>query len=124
MRKHWLTTHSHHHHLRRGKFVMHDAYKLPRGPVVNVPWRGLIYHNAACPKHIFILWLALLGRIRSKDLLLRWGLEKDTTLGPGMDLGSTTQQKENCSGCSFESMPGSNCTFGVREMQEFFRTST
>lgn len=91
MRKHWTNTLNQHQHLRRGKLLINDTYKLLRGPVANVSWRGLICHNATCPKHIFIQWLALLGRMRTKDLLLSWRMEV-TSCCVLCDAHSETQQ--------------------------------
>ncbi|XP_059315596.1 uncharacterized protein LOC132066268 [Lycium ferocissimum] len=74
MRKFWPMLASQQQLLDRGKFQIKCAYKMLRGAVTLVPWRGLVCHNVACPKHVFILWLALLGRMRTKDLLLKWGM--------------------------------------------------
>uniref|UniRef100_A0A3Q7IEM7 Reverse transcriptase zinc-binding domain-containing protein n=1 Tax=Solanum lycopersicum TaxID=4081 RepID=A0A3Q7IEM7_SOLLC len=30
--------------------------------------------NVACPTQTFILWIALLGRTRTKELLLKWNM--------------------------------------------------
>lgn len=59
----------------KGKFQINRAYKMLRGEVTNVPWRTVVCHNATSPKHIFILWLALLGKMRTKDRLISWGLD-------------------------------------------------
>lgn len=75
MRKHWTVISNQSQALNRGKFLINGAYKLLRGPVVNVPWRGIVCLNVACPKQTFILWLALLGRMRTKDVLINWGME-------------------------------------------------
>lgn len=34
-------------------------------------------HNAANPKSVFILWIALWGRLIIQDLLMRWGIPVD-----------------------------------------------
>ncbi|XP_060194897.1 uncharacterized protein LOC132624083 [Lycium barbarum] len=74
MRKFWPMLASQQQLQDRGKFQIKCAYKILRGAVTTVPWRGLVCHNVACPKHVFILWLALLGRMRTKDLPLKWGM--------------------------------------------------
>lgn len=57
----------------QGKFSISRLYKVLRGDMEQVPWKRLVCHNKACPKSIFLLWLALHGRSATKDRLSRWG---------------------------------------------------
>lgn len=42
-----------------------------------VDWRRLVYNNQACPSSVFILWLAILGRLATKDRICRWNATVD-----------------------------------------------
>ncbi|XP_060212153.1 uncharacterized protein LOC132639746 [Lycium barbarum] len=44
-------------------------------------WKCLMFHNAARPKSVFILWLCLHGKLLTIDRLLSWGLSFDPVCG-------------------------------------------
>ena len=52
-----------------------EAYKRIRGDVANVEWRSLVCHSVACPKQVFTSWVALHGRLRTEDVLLKWDMQ-------------------------------------------------
>ncbi|XP_058783389.1 uncharacterized protein LOC131658071 [Vicia villosa] len=61
-----------------GKFNTSSMYKAICGDSVEVPWKCLFFQNRASPRTNFILWLTLLGRLSTKDRLVRFGLIQDT----------------------------------------------
>lgn len=62
---------------KMGKFSIKEAYKLLSGQHSKVPWKNLICSNPAPPKATFILWLVMMKRVRTKDLLFKWGIVND-----------------------------------------------
>lgn len=54
-------------------FSVKQAYMKMGGELPRVEWRRFICNNAGCPKWTFILQLALLGRLLTKDRLEKWG---------------------------------------------------
>ncbi|XP_059316204.1 uncharacterized protein LOC132067084 [Lycium ferocissimum] len=77
MRKHWQELGNIDSLIIGGKFHLATAYKRLRGAVENVAWNKLICYNIAEPKHNFILWVNLHGKLRTKDMLIKWGLSVD-----------------------------------------------
>ena len=55
-----------------GVFLISLAYKLLRPQAPKVQWSRLICHNIASPKSVFILWLALHGRLATCDRVVKW----------------------------------------------------
>lgn len=55
-----------------GKFMISKAYTQIRGDMPTVDWKELVCHSCAEPKQIFILWLQLHDRVRTKDNQLKW----------------------------------------------------
>ena len=62
---------------KSGKFSIKKLYKHIIGESVNVPWKRLICNNIASPKSKFILWLAVLGRLATKDRLAQRNVTQD-----------------------------------------------
>lgn len=60
-------------------FMIQRAYRKIRGEIPNVPWRNITCFNPGSPKTLFITWLALHGKLRTKGLLLKWGVVDDRT---------------------------------------------
>lgn len=75
MRKYWGKHEIKDQVVQRDKFQIARAHKNLRGDIRNVEWRNLTCHNVAEPKHVFILWLTLHGKLRTKDKLIKWGLK-------------------------------------------------
>ncbi|KAH7843862.1 hypothetical protein Vadar_021521 [Vaccinium darrowii] len=46
-----------------------------KGPIV--PWHKAIWFPRSVPRWAIILWIALLGRLSTKDRLLAWGVTSD-----------------------------------------------
>ncbi|XP_075100086.1 uncharacterized protein LOC142176401 [Nicotiana tabacum] len=59
-------------------FSTKQMYKRLQGGFQKVPWRGLVCNNKGMPKWIFILRLAILDRLATKERLARWGLMEET----------------------------------------------
>ena len=53
----------------RAKFF-HSAYVSLRPPGIKINWSRVVWESWALPKHSFILWLAIKGRLKSKDRLI------------------------------------------------------
>ncbi|XP_060190500.1 uncharacterized protein LOC132619685 [Lycium barbarum] len=79
MRKYWHTIITSPTLVKKEKFHIQAAYIALRGPVTEVAWSSLICHSVASPRTVFILWLALLGRLRTQDLLIKWGIDVNGT---------------------------------------------
>ncbi|WMV37355.1 hypothetical protein MTR67_030740 [Solanum verrucosum] len=60
-----------------GKFSIKQLYKAIRGEYQKVEWRRFTCNNIACPKWIFILYLALHSRLLTRDRLATWGCVED-----------------------------------------------
>lgn len=65
--------------VKGGKFSIKAVYKILSGQHTKVPWKALVCANPAPPKANFILWLVMLKRIRTMDLLYTWGVVSNTT---------------------------------------------
>ncbi|KAK4726382.1 hypothetical protein R3W88_031299 [Solanum pinnatisectum] len=59
------------------KFSIKQLYKALRVDYQKVEWRRLTCNNAACPKWIFISYLALQSRLLTRDRLATWGCAED-----------------------------------------------
>ncbi|XP_059301881.1 uncharacterized protein LOC132053793 [Lycium ferocissimum] len=53
------------------------SWMEPERDCVSSALKNLTCHNVAEPKHVFILWVALHGKLRTKDRLIQWGLIMD-----------------------------------------------
>ncbi|XP_019257768.1 PREDICTED: uncharacterized protein LOC109235982 [Nicotiana attenuata] len=49
-----------------------NIYKMLRNDQQKVPWRKLICNNGGMPKWNFILYMAILGKLNTRDRLARW----------------------------------------------------
>ena len=61
----------------RDGYRTRDMYKMLRGVKPKVRWKKVIMGNCARPKSTFITWMALLGRLPTKDRLHRFGIQND-----------------------------------------------
>ncbi|XP_059315745.1 uncharacterized protein LOC132066453 [Lycium ferocissimum] len=50
-------------------------------PLPRVPWKAIMYKNAARPKARFTTWLLMLGRMTTSDRLVKWGVQVDPECG-------------------------------------------
>ncbi|XP_075095270.1 uncharacterized protein LOC142173556 [Nicotiana tabacum] len=59
------------------KFSTKQFYLKLRDTFQKVAWRKLVCNNQSLPKWIFILRLAALERLYTKDRLFKWGVTQD-----------------------------------------------
>lgn len=59
-----------------GSFSISKVWKDMKPKYSNVPWYKLVWFNHCTPKHSFILWLAIHGRLSTQDRLLKWYPDK------------------------------------------------
>jgi hypothetical protein len=62
-----------------GMFSIKSAWDFLRPRAPSVFWHKLVWHKKAVPRHAFILWLAVLGRLPTKDVLSKHGHSVGTT---------------------------------------------
>ncbi|XP_059310254.1 uncharacterized protein LOC132061453 [Lycium ferocissimum] len=62
----------------KGKFSIKRAYKsfMPQYPKVH--WKSLVLGPHLIPRHTFITWLAVQGRLATVDRLQKWGIQVPT----------------------------------------------
>ncbi|XP_059310338.1 uncharacterized protein LOC132061571 [Lycium ferocissimum] len=53
------------------------VYQRLQGNFLKVSWRKIICNNQGAQKWIFILWLAIQGRLTTKDRIGSWGIDID-----------------------------------------------
>src|SRR3954471_20416762 len=63
--------------IRDGKYNTAKMYTSLRGEKVNKAWRHMFSRNHARPRAIFITWLAFVGRLSTKDRILKYCLTLD-----------------------------------------------
>ncbi|XP_058726861.1 uncharacterized protein LOC131598262 [Vicia villosa] len=66
--EHWATA------IHSGKYVTGTMYKELRGDRIQVCWRKILFTNYARPRAIFTLWMALRGRLPTRDRLHKFGM--------------------------------------------------
>lgn len=54
---------------KRHKTSSGRLYEVLRPKMENSPWANMVWPAPTTPKHSFVLWLAVLGRLRSSDIL-------------------------------------------------------
>ena len=60
-------------------FSTNKAWKDWRVNNAVVPWCDVIWFSQCTPKHSFIVWLAILGRLSTQDRLLKWYPERQAS---------------------------------------------
>ncbi|XP_021843682.2 uncharacterized protein [Spinacia oleracea] len=60
-----------------GGYSIKKMYLCLLGQFPKVQWRRVVCNNFASPKSLFILWLAVHGRLSTKDRLMQWGIATD-----------------------------------------------
>ena len=58
-------------------FTIKKVWNVIRSPSQRVPWAHLVWFRHHVPRHSFLLWLALRGRLATQDRLLSYGLVSD-----------------------------------------------
>ncbi|XP_058222933.1 uncharacterized protein LOC131332653 [Rhododendron vialii] len=62
-----------------GQYTTKHTWEAIRSKSEKVPWASLVWFPRNVPKWAFILWLACLKRLSTKDRLRKWGMEVDPT---------------------------------------------
>ena len=57
------------------EFNLAQAWNCIRARSTKVNWHRMIWFNGNIPKHAIISWLAILGRLPTRDRLIRWGIK-------------------------------------------------
>lgn len=65
--------------IHQNSFSIKKAYYVLRGNHAKVPWKSIICDNISPPKATFIAWIALWGKLRTKDLIRSWEVTTDMT---------------------------------------------
>ncbi|KAI8560676.1 hypothetical protein RHMOL_Rhmol04G0275900 [Rhododendron molle] len=58
-----------------GIFTAKSAWEACRHRNAFQPWHTLVWFGQAVPRWSFIAWIAILGRLSTKDRLVSWGME-------------------------------------------------
>lgn len=56
-------------------FSVEEVWNKIRPRIARVAWSKLVWNFCAIPKHSFISWMAILGRLPTRDRLRCWGLQ-------------------------------------------------
>lgn len=59
---------------KNGVFTVNSAWKNMTTNQDRVPWHSIVWFPGQIPRHSFVTWLALLGRLNTKDKLIKWGV--------------------------------------------------
>ncbi|XP_070007532.1 uncharacterized protein LOC142165405 [Nicotiana tabacum] len=63
--------------LDKKNITINYIYKMLKQDHQKMPWRKLICKNGGMPKWIFILYVAIMGKLATRDRLGRWGITND-----------------------------------------------
>ncbi|XP_019239056.1 PREDICTED: uncharacterized protein LOC109219090 [Nicotiana attenuata] len=63
--------------LEKEHITINSIYKMLRNEQQKMPWRKLVCNNGGMPKWIFILYMAILGKLNTRDRLARWGVTNE-----------------------------------------------
>ncbi|XP_050238092.1 uncharacterized protein LOC126687576 [Mercurialis annua] len=59
---------------KNGVFTVNSAWKEMNSNQDRVSWHSIVWFPGQIPRHSFVTWLALLGRLNTKDKLIKWGV--------------------------------------------------
>ncbi|CAN1185048.1 hypothetical protein LINPERPRIM_LOCUS39203 [Linum perenne] len=62
-----------------GKFSSKKIWESIRSDKPKVVWYSLLWKGPSIHRHNFIVWLAILNRLSTRDKLANWGLTQDTS---------------------------------------------
>ncbi|XP_070014197.1 uncharacterized protein [Nicotiana sylvestris] len=63
--------------LEKEHITINYIYKKLKQDHQKMPWRKLVCNNGGMPKWIFILYVAILGKLATRDRLVRWGITNE-----------------------------------------------
>jgi hypothetical protein len=63
---------------RKGVYVNADTWDYMRKRKQEVSWWSVVWFPQAIPKQAFILWLAILDHLTTRERLVTWGYQRDT----------------------------------------------
>lgn len=63
--------------LSKDSYVIKDVYKEFVGRAHPIRWSRLVWLRASIPKHRYIFWLAMLGKLKTKARLMIMGIIDD-----------------------------------------------
>lgn len=72
MRKVWPSIQSWDRVESHGKISVKKSYAAIKGVADKVNWRSIISKNAEAPTVLFIAWIVLQAKLRTKDVVARW----------------------------------------------------
>ncbi|GKD29653.1 reverse transcriptase zinc-binding domain-containing protein, partial [Tanacetum coccineum] len=58
-------------------FSVNRAWKDLSGQYEKVPWYNVVWFSNMIPRHAFIVWLLMLGRLPTQDMISKWHPNKD-----------------------------------------------
>ncbi|XP_019258106.1 PREDICTED: uncharacterized protein LOC109236386 [Nicotiana attenuata] len=61
--------------MQADSFTIREMYKQLRGEFLKVNWSRMLCNNRSSPKWKFILYLAVQGKLYTKDRLIGWGMQ-------------------------------------------------
>ncbi|KAI8528313.1 hypothetical protein RHMOL_Rhmol12G0140600 [Rhododendron molle] len=61
-----------------GTYFTKSAWEALRSKAPDVGWWPMVWYKKHVPRWSFILWLAILGRLSTKDRLHKWGIINDS----------------------------------------------
>jgi hypothetical protein len=62
---------------KKGFYVNSDTWDALKIRKTKVDWWQLVWFPYIIPKHAFVLWLAMMGRLFTSDRLSKWGYKGD-----------------------------------------------
>lgn len=61
-----------------GQYTTKHTWEVVRHHGLKVQWAPLVWFSKIVPKWAFILWLACLNRLSTKERLRKWGMDVDS----------------------------------------------
>ncbi|XP_050222168.1 uncharacterized protein LOC126672261 [Mercurialis annua] len=60
--------------MRNGIFSVNSAWRNLAAVENQVSWNKVVWYPGMIPRHSFVTWLAIMGRLNTNDKLMRWGV--------------------------------------------------
>lgn len=61
----------------KGEYTVAEGYSWLLPDAIKVPWRYWVWNRLSIPKHAFISWLVMWGRLKTKQKLFQIGVSTD-----------------------------------------------